>query len=666
MRTSRQGARDTFQTYWPMSLSLVPVMVAAALATMLLAPGWGHLGEAADKTLNGRLADIRALPGTLSPAPMAPDTLRQPTANTTKFVWGSMGDSLAAGEGNPEHPIRHRSDPDNFELLRWGNDTSIWVPILGQNGQPVEDATLRADTFTCHRSDEAGAPKANRRLRDLYPGVTFLLGHVACSGARTEHLFGNDSVTLRGYTGPNTRDESMRGETRVEQPPQIDRIGQFMEDNDSQLDAVYMSIGANDMGFDEIVKDCASPGFGDCLEKWETLLPNRLANLRDNAYRTVSEAIDARLGADVKVFISQIHNPLHLEASSTKNPPVCQGPDYDEHGEVAFGGFDDFLQDNVTTGEAAFAFAIPERLNEIIRTAAANHGWTALQSPFGGSDSRHPGHGMCADNPFANLNSAALRYQGHDLDDTFIFSISGGILHPNDAGYAAFADVILDGLRPGAVDPKVRTGLHPPTRLRIAGVAKGSGIRLRWDDRATSENAYEIEVVPARPQDVARVIYPANVVQLSNGGFRERVRGIGLQEYLHVTGSSKPGLYKYRVRACNTGISSGPQCGTFSDPITGANFAPSVPTGLTSSGGGRRIADPTDPLGNHTITLPGVASLAWSAQPEAIEYVLRIGGQPDVRTQVPAAFLTTSAIAPLSFKVAACNRVGCSNFASAP
>ena len=343
---------------------------------------------------------------------------------------------------------------------------------------------------------------------------------------------------------------------------------------------------------------------------------------------------------------------------------MCQGPDYDEHGEVGFGGFDDFLQDNVTLGEAAFAFGIPGRLNEVIRTAAADHGWTALQSPFGGSDSKHPGHGICTDDPFAHLNSTALRNQGGDLG-----GVSAGFLHPNDAGYEAFADVIVDGLRPGAIDPKVRTGLHPPTNLRIAATTRNVGIKLRWDDRATSENAYEIEVVPARPEDVNRMLYVPGVTRLKNGGyggFLHRVTGIDLQEYLHLTLDSAPGLYKYRVRACNTGISSGSQCGPFSAQITGANFGPSVPTGLTSSGGARRIPDPTDRFGKRMITLPAVASLSWAAQPEAIEYVVRISGQSDVRTPAPAVLFTTSAIAPLSFKVSACNRGGCSNFASTP
>src|SRR4029078_10894969 len=64
----------------------------------------------------------------LSPAAMTPDTLAQPTANTTKFVWGAVGDSYASGEGNPEAGIADRTKVEDFTGLRWGNDTSIFVP----------------------------------------------------------------------------------------------------------------------------------------------------------------------------------------------------------------------------------------------------------------------------------------------------------------------------------------------------------------------------------------------------------------------------------------------------------------------------------------------------------------------------------------------------------
>lgn len=164
------------------------------------------------------LAGVEVSSTLLVPAPMTSDTLAFPTPNTTKFVWAAGGDSFAAGEGNPERGI---PDPDKVEefssplsILRWGNDASIFVPFFS-------GGTLAADVTTCHRSDEAGAPKAHRRLKSMYPDMQFALGFVACSGAEARHVYEDT------YTGPNTRPESLLGHPRVRQPVQLDRIKMF-------------------------------------------------------------------------------------------------------------------------------------------------------------------------------------------------------------------------------------------------------------------------------------------------------------------------------------------------------------------------------------------------------------------------------------------------------
>src|SRR4051794_2912924 len=145
--------------------------------------------------------DIGQLVLNLAPAPMTPDTLGASTSNTTKFVWGAMGDSFASGEGNPEHGIDDPNSVSNFSGLVWGDDSSIFVP---------DGFSLRSDVTTCHRSDRAGAPKANDALKADYPGMTFALGFVACSGATVHDLIsGGDTrppaaphAPPGGITGP--------------------------------------------------------------------------------------------------------------------------------------------------------------------------------------------------------------------------------------------------------------------------------------------------------------------------------------------------------------------------------------------------------------------------------------------------------------------------------
>ncbi len=565
----------------------------------------------------------------LFPSPMTPSTLGQPTANTTRFVWGAMGDSYASGEGNPETGIADPSNHDDFTGLRWGNDASIWIPIA--------NASQAADLVTCHRSDQAGAPKAHRRLQALYSGVGFTLGFTACSGAATTDLI-ND-----GYAGPGTLTESLQGHARVPQPAQISRIRTLKEQNAGQLDALYMSIGGNDVGFGDIIGDCVFPFDatpGGCASKWTPLFHGKLDDLAAS-YATLDQVIKNRLG-NVPVLHSDYPNPLHNGAAH-QNPPVCQGDDFLAHGETGIGAADDFLKNNLSVEEAVFAFSLADAMNSVIRRPSAPN-WAIVPAPA------FAGNGLCTGTPHFNLNSAGLHRQGHDLDKP-VFVLSAGLLHPNDAGFEAYADVIVASLRP-LVDARVRTGLAAPTGVRIASAVRSGDITLQWNDRATSENAYQIEVKPARPEDADAILFPTGAIHLAGGGFAITVPGTNKQQFRHVV-APQPAMFTYRVRACHTGIGAGATCGSFSPEVVGANFAPTTPTGLAMS---------STPL---TLT-QRLTSIAWAAAPGAIEYVLRMpadsAGQ-EVRTSGNSYFVAGPG-APASVQVAACNRVGCSAYST--
>ncbi len=564
----------------------------------------------------------------LFPTPMTPSTLGTPTPSSTRFVWGAMGDSYAAGEGNPERGIADPSKPDDFSGLSWGNDTSNWIPIAG--------ATQEADRLTCHRSDQAGAPKAQRALEALYPGVTFKLGFTACSGATTNDLLHD------GYTGPGTRIEALKGNARVPQPAQIDRIRTFKNQQAGQLDAVYMSIGGNDIGFGEIISDCLFPFDvtpGGCKTKWEALIPQKLETLGAN-YRALDDAIRDKLG-NMPILRSDYPNPLH-NGSNLQDPPVCHGDDFAAHGEVGFGAPDDFLKNNLSTEEAVFAFGLASAMNSVMNRGDAPS-WTRVPAPTSS------GRGLCTGTPSFNLNSAGLHRQGHDMDVP-LFVVSGGLLHPNDRGYEGYAASIVGSLRP-LVDARVKTGLGAPTGVRIGAAVRDLDITLHWNDRATAENAFQVEVLPARPEDAAAIIYPHGAIRLGGGGFIVTLTGTNTQSYAQQVGQKA--MFKYRVRACNTGVVAGAglDCGSFSPQVVGANFAPKTPTGL----------------GMSTATAPGavaVTTFSWAAQPGALEYVVRApaeAGGREIRSTSTTAILIGTAT---SAQVAACNRVGCSPFSA--
>jgi hypothetical protein len=570
---------------------------------------------------------------TLVPTPMTPDTIAAATQNTTKFVWGAVGDSFASGEGNPEHGINNPGDPSNFAGLVWGNDASITVPVPGRS--------LAADLTTCHRSDEAPAAKAERGLQDFYTGMTIRLGFVACSGATTGALLGT-------YTGPDMVPDALLGFARVVEPAQLDRIAQ-LKTAEGRLDALTMSIGGNNAGFGQIIQDCISPlGPSNCADTWDSQLTTRLNDLA-NRYDDVENGIVSRFGSQLPVLIQEYPNPLHDGGSG--NPPVCQGDDYNAFADVGFGHADDALKNNVTVPEANFAFGIPARLNGAVQAAANTYGWMLIDSHLPLFD----GHGICTASPFANLNSAALRRQGQDVPDTSFFRFSDGFMHPNDAGYARMAAATVERLQP-LIDPVARSGLAAPANVRVAAAVRNGSLTLRWDDRATSENQYEVSVQPARPADAASIVVPAGAT-IAGDGYRVRVLNPNAEQFVvPLSGGAQVAL---RVRACQTGIRAASlQCGAFSTQIIGTNVDPVSPTGVQATQSSTLLGG----------KLALVDAVSWTPQVDAIEYVVRADATDGTFTETRTSSTSIVFFTPkpgTKYRVAACNRVSCTGYVNA-
>jgi hypothetical protein len=590
-------------------------------------------------------------PITLPAAPMAPDVLRTPTANTTLvFRWVGGGDSFGAGEGNPLTGIADRNDPNNFSGLSWGSDTSLFHSFGASTNRTN-------DLFTCHRSDKAGAPKANQVMKTLYPDVTFSFDFVACSGSKTTALVSN------GYTGPGTSTESMRGHPRVQQPSQIERAKAFAGSN--ILDAFYMSSGGNNAGFGDLVTNCVTP-FSDCTHDWAGpggLLSQKL-NTLPNAYNAVDTKFHAVFVTHMpNILISDYPNPMD---DGVTNPelihPACYKTDFERRGEIGFGARDDFLRNELSATEADFAFGAAAAINSQVNLAAGLHSWIIVDGHVNASK----GHGFCASDPYFNLNSDGLHTQGHDLPAP-LFDISAGLLHPNNKGYNAYADAIVARLRP-VIDRKESLRLLAPANVRIAAAVVNGSITVHWDDRSSAENAFDVEVVPADASSKNTMTYPAGVTHLANGGYIQRVAGANLQSYVHHT--AVKGRYTYRVRACNTHIqvytpATIARCGSFSAPTTGANSVPAAPTGLTFTAGSMQIPGVN---GGPPLTV-ATRDLHWVASVDALEYVVRTDppvGSPtiaDRRTKATVLGLGVAAVAKTEkFSVAACNRAGCSPF----
>ncbi len=269
----------------------------------------------------------------------------------------ALGDSVASGEGNPE-----------------GNGPDRWL-----------DAP-------CHRSAAAGFQQAANQLGkvDRRRSITFV--SLACSGARI------DQGLLGSYAGIDP------APGKASYLPQVDRLREIdlrrRAEGGPGVDAVLLSVGANDVRFSSVVKRCALPG--DCREGVKRAVEERVAALGDR-YDELGDAL-AVAAPDAPAFITEYFDPTH-----------------DEFGRFCKDG------PGLTTGEEAqWAYEeLLRPLNREVGTAADRNGWQRV----GGIASDFKHHGYCA------------REKGwiRTLPDALLEDNPAGTLHPNEEGHKAIA-----------------------------------------------------------------------------------------------------------------------------------------------------------------------------------------------------------------------------------
>lgn len=287
----------------------------------------------------------------------------------------SLGDSVASGEGNP----------DGRNPVRWKNRR-------------------------CHRSLRSGQALAAIDVLGAEADGRFV--SFACSGAQI------DVGMLTPYKGI----EPGAGELLK---PQVESLANVAEDH--ALDAVIISVGANDVGFSKIVLFCqiAEP----CEEKrFDPELPlRRQLEARERMRTSVPKAIERLAGAyrelnaalPEEIPRERILLVEYFDATSREKGRPC-----------AFGGI----------SEREFSWAKAKLLgplNEQLRKSAEELGWTLVE----GVDERFAGHGVCT--------RPGDRWVAK-LDDSLFEAGSGftGTLHPNSAGHAAIGEQIVPKLEP--------------------------------------------------------------------------------------------------------------------------------------------------------------------------------------------------------------------------
>ncbi|MFI9007995.1 GDSL-type esterase/lipase family protein [Actinosynnema sp. NPDC053489] len=215
---------------------------------------------------------------TAGEAPAAP-------AKTAAVV--SLGDSYISGEAG-----RWRGNALENTGDKWGTDLATKCDAGGCTTDPRRVyGDTHGTTNTCHRSTSAEIVSA------AIADVTAV--NLACSGATTSDVRAGD---------PD------RG-----QPNQLELLRAAVRDH--RVELVVLSVGGNDLGFGDIIADCAKGYLTSsytCAPKWGPTVTGQLDRLRADVGATIEairEVVDAAQGAGTYQFVLQSY-PAPMPAAA--------------------------------------------------------------------------------------------------------------------------------------------------------------------------------------------------------------------------------------------------------------------------------------------------------------------------------------------------------------
>ncbi len=287
----------------------------------------------------------------LSAAPHRVSVIYNGAASETESVtpkdWliAVIGDSYGSGEGNPDVPLKS---------LRFRRDK----PSRWQDKQ-------------CHRSARAGAALAAARIEkaDAHSSVTLL--HLSCSGATIE-------AGLRGsHSGQRPDDNKHR-----KKKPQVNELRELL--GDRAPDALVISIGGNDVGFADIIRNC--------LLEWGKLAgPSRRGCYRPTSKgRKLFEAGMKQLPGRYDGLATALQ-PFGITPSRVLVTGYPDPTRYDDGGICGDGNRPHLLREifsvpfarEISAKEARWASeVVGVGLNRALNSIARAHGWTSSALTF--------------------------------------------------------------------------------------------------------------------------------------------------------------------------------------------------------------------------------------------------------------------------------------------
>lgn len=316
------------------------------------------------------------------------------TVRFRDYLIFSIGDSLGSGEGNPEFPCPVPCFPN-----------VLWTPTIPPVPFPNPVQPGWSDT-RCHRSVLAGSAGAALQLEtsDPHSSVTFV--HLACSGA------GINVGLINGYVGQ----QWFPPIPPPDLPPQVDFLQTLATAAARPADAVLVSVGANDVGFGDIVVRCLAPDRCQNDSTFTTKVANDLAALPAR-YAALATVLNARGVPSERVFLTEYFDPTRDAAGN-------------------FGGCVATPLYNLLPSENEWAFNnVITPLNAIVASQGSAQGWNIV----GGIAAAFSTHGYCAGAGSSWIRSIedSIASQGNE---------DGGF-HPNGAGHLFYASRIFQRLK---------------------------------------------------------------------------------------------------------------------------------------------------------------------------------------------------------------------------
>lgn len=292
----------------------------------------------------------------------------------------SLGDSLAAGEGNPD------VDGSYSYSFNWRNFTftkTTHVKAKWQDGR-------------CHRSQYSGPARAAKALEASSPHTTVTFVSFACSGAELRHLY-KDSY---GGIVPS-------GNLLFK--PQVTATQTLL--GSRRIDALLVAAGVNDLKFGDIIERCATNRVlpwndaTNCVTKGG--IATQLSSLR-GSYAGLEKAIRTKLNAP-RVYLTDYPAQVFQHGA-------CGLLNYAGHG--------------VSRDEGQAMTLWGRRLNIEVKAAAARYvSWHLV----GGFEQRFAAHYYsCNSQSWFVTLERSLGRQGD----------KEGTAHPNRTGQAVYGQVL--------------------------------------------------------------------------------------------------------------------------------------------------------------------------------------------------------------------------------